>query len=74
VHITWETLNTLHTFDADDDALPRKQKENASRRNVVLKIETYTRLEKYLVELVKKKGVPRVSFDEAINELLDRVG
>jgi len=54
--------------------LARKQKANMSRRNVVLKIETYNRLEKYLVELVKRKGVPRVSFDEAINELLDRVG
>jgi len=54
--------------------LARKQKENASRRNVVLKIQTYNRLEKYLVELVKRKGVPRISFDDAINELLNRAG
>jgi len=64
----------LHHEDPNDGRLPRKQNKNASRRNVVLKIETYNRLERYLVELVKRKGVPRVSFDEAINELLDRVG
>jgi len=64
----------LRQVDANDGRLPRKQNQNASRRNVVLKIETYNRLERYLVELVKRKGVPRVSFDEAINELLDRVG
>jgi len=54
--------------------MTRRQKGNISRRNVVLKIETYDRLEKYLVELVKRRGVPRITFDEAINELLDRAG
>jgi len=54
--------------------LTRKQKENASRRNVVLKIETYNRLEKFIVELVKKKESPRISFDDAVNELLNRAG
>jgi hypothetical protein len=43
-----------------------------THRNVVLKISTYDRLEKFLVELVKAKETPRVSFDDAINELLDR--
>lgn len=54
--------------------MARRQKANASRRNVVLRIETYNRLEKYLVELVKRRGIPRISFDEAINELLDGAG
>lgn len=50
-----------------------KAKESKpTHRNVVLKISTYDRLEKFLVELVKAKETPRVSFDDAINELLDR--
>jgi hypothetical protein len=30
-------------------------------------------LQKFLVDLVKERGTPRVSFDEAITALLDRV-
>jgi hypothetical protein len=52
----------------------RKQNSNVSNRNIVLKIKTYDRLQKFLVELVKEKGVLRISFDQAINELLDRNG
>jgi hypothetical protein len=51
-------------------AKPRKSYVTA--RNVVLKIATYNRLQKFLVLLVREKGIPRISFDEAINELLDR--
>lgn len=49
-----------------------KSRKEVSKRNVVLKIETYTRLEKFLLELMRTKGTPRVTFDEAINTLLDR--
>jgi len=48
-----------------------KPRGNVAKRNVVLKIETYNRLEKLLVELVKERGTLRVSFDEAVNMLLD---
>ena len=45
---------------------------NATHRNVVLKISTYNRLQRFLIDLVRKRGRPRVSFDEAIAELLHR--
>jgi|GEM_PF-1120462 len=41
------------------------------KRNVVLKMETYERLQRYLLELIQKRKTPRVTFDEAINALLD---
>jgi len=50
--------------------MPRSRK-NVSRRNIVLKIETYNRLEEFLFEVMKKKNSPRVTFDEAVNFLLD---
>lgn len=50
----------------------KKQKGNATKRNIVLKIKTYERLEKYLVDLVKEREVPRITFDDAINDLLDK--
>jgi hypothetical protein len=51
----------------------RPQKANATHRTVVVRIDTYDRLQKFLVELVRQRGVPRISFDEAIAELLKRV-
>jgi len=53
--------------------MAKLKKTNATHRNVVLKIGTYNRLQKFLVDLVKERGTPRVSFDEAITALLDRV-
>jgi len=47
---------------------PRK---NVSKRNIALRIETYERLERFLLELMRKRGTTRVTFDEAINALLD---
>jgi hypothetical protein len=47
---------------------PRK---NVSKRNIALRIETYERLERFLLELMRKRGTARVTFDEAINALLD---
>jgi len=53
--------------------MAKPKRADATRRNVVLKISTYDRLQRFLVDLVRKRGTPRVSFDEAITELLDRV-
>jgi len=50
----------------------RQQKANVTSRNIVLKIDTYNRLQSFIVELVKERSAPRISFDEAVNELLDR--
>lgn len=49
----------------------RDSRRKVSKRNIVLKIETYSRLEKFLIELMKSKESQRVSFDEAVNTLLD---
>jgi hypothetical protein len=54
--------------------MAKPKKTSAKHRNVVLKISTYDRLQRFLVDLVKRRGTPRVSFDEAIAELLDRAG
>jgi len=51
-------------------AMPKSRKK-VSKRNIVLKIETYNRLEKFLLEIMKMKSSPRVTFDEAVNFLLD---
>jgi hypothetical protein len=50
----------------------KAKQSKPTHRNVVLKISTYDRLERFLVELVRTRETPRVSFDDAINELLDR--
>ena len=41
------------------------------KRNIVLRIETYERLQRYLLELIQRRGDPKITFDEAINALLD---
>lgn len=48
-----------------------RSRKNVSKRNIVLKIETYNRLEKFLIELMKEKSSHRITFDEAVNALLD---
>jgi hypothetical protein len=48
-----------------------QERKNVQKRNVVLKIETYERLEKYKAELIGKKGDSRLTFDDVITELLD---
>ena len=48
-----------------------KSRTNVSKRNIVLKIETYNRLEKFLLELMKDRESPRITFDEAVNALLE---
>ena len=48
-----------------------KSRKNVDKRNIALKIETYDRLEKFLLELMTNRGSPRITFDEAINALLD---
>ena len=50
--------------------MPRPRKK-VKKRNVSLKIATYERLERYMIELIRKRGSPRLTFDDAINALLD---
>ena len=49
-----------------------QERKNVQKRNIVLKIETYKKLEKYKAELIGKKGDSRLTFDDAINELIDK--
>lgn len=48
-------------------------RKNVEKRNIMVKIETYDRLEKYKIKLINEKGSPNLSFDEVISFLLDRV-
>ncbi len=52
--------------------MAKPRKDDVASRNVVLKIGTYNRLQKFLVQLVRERQNPRISYDDAINELLDR--
>lgn len=47
-----------------------KKKENISKRNISLSIETYEKLERYKIKLMSEKGDSRLTFDDAINSLL----
>jgi len=51
-----------------------RSKGNVKKRNIALRIETYNRLEKFLTELIRERGSPRITFDDAINALLDKHG
>ena len=50
-----------------------QRRKEVKKRNVVLKIETYERLEKYKVKLISEKDDSKLTFDDVINDLLDRV-
>lgn len=48
----------------------RTQQDANTKRNVVLKMGTYKRLERYKVDLVKKKEDLKITYDDAILSLL----
>ncbi|MGC2669569.1 MAG: hypothetical protein WA220_10335 [Candidatus Nitrosopolaris sp.] len=49
----------------------KQRKDTVEYRNVRLSIETYTKLDKYLLELIQKRGDRRLSLDGAINSLIE---
>jgi len=51
--------------------LIKQRKDTVEYRNVRLSIETYTKLDKYLLELIQKRGDRRLSLDDAINSLIE---
>lgn len=51
-----------------------QKRKAVETRNVVLKIKTYERLEKYKIQLITEKGTSQLSYDDVINSLLDKVG
>jgi hypothetical protein len=51
--------------------LVKQRKQSVEYRNIRLSIETYKKLDKYLIELIQKKGDRRISLDEAIKSLIE---
>jgi hypothetical protein len=50
--------------------MAKQRKQTVEYRNVRLTIGTYQKLDKYLIELIQKKGSRNISLDEAIVSLL----
>lgn len=50
-----------------------QKRKKVAKRNVVLKIETYERLDKYKIKLMNEKEDSKLTYDDAINDLLDKV-
>ncbi|MFH0897320.1 MAG: hypothetical protein V1850_04650 [Candidatus Bathyarchaeota archaeon] len=50
-----------------------KMREKVSKRNISLNIKTYEKLDKYKIKLMSEKENSKLSFDDIINDLLDRV-
>jgi hypothetical protein len=62
----------LTTFKILENRMRLEYRESkVKKRNIVLRMETYERLQQYLLELIQKRGNPKITFDEAINALLD---
>jgi hypothetical protein len=51
--------------------LGKQRKETVEYRNVRLSIDTYDKLDKYVLELMQKRADRRISLDEAIESLID---
>jgi hypothetical protein len=49
----------------------KPRKDDTDYRNVRLNIETYNKLDRYLLELMQKRGDRHLSFDEAIKSLIE---
>ena len=50
-----------------------QKRKSVETRNVVLKIKTYERLEKYKIQMIAEKNKSQLSFDDVISSLLDKV-
>jgi hypothetical protein len=48
----------------------RSQEHSNTKRNVALKMDTYKRLERYKVDLIKKKEDLKITYDDVILSLL----
>ena len=51
--------------------MAKQRKKTVEYRNVRLSIDTYKKLDKYLIELIQKKGDRHISLDEAIKSLIE---
>ena len=46
--------------------MPKQRKQIVEYRNIRLSIDTYQKLDKYLIELIEKKSDRHITLDEAI--------
>lgn len=51
--------------------MAQKRKSDVSRRNITLQIATYSKLDKYLLELMQKRNKTKLSLNDAIKALLE---
>jgi hypothetical protein len=51
--------------------MARSRDETKVSRNVVLKAETYERLDRYKAKLIGERGTSNISFDDVISSLLE---
>lgn len=58
------------------DAINMKEHSSVGKkkRTIVLKIETYERLERYKAKLIGERGTSKITFDDVINQLLNMQG
>lgn len=43
------------------------------KRNIVLKLDTYERLDRYKIKLINERDTSQLSYDDVISSLLDKV-
>ena len=66
-------IKYINCINTSGDSSMQNRKD-VKKRNVALKIETYERLEKYKIKLMSEKEDSRLTFDDVINALLDKLG
>jgi hypothetical protein len=49
----------------------QRRKDDVERRNVTLHLDTYAKLDKYLLELMQNRNSPKLSRNDAIEALLE---
>lgn len=69
---TPKTLNTFNVENVLKATAGLQNRKKVTKRNIVLKIETYERLEKHKIKLMSERENSRITFDDVINALLDR--
>lgn len=51
--------------------MAKQRKQSVEYRNIRLSIETYNKLDKYLLELIEKREDRHISLDEAVDSLIE---
>jgi hypothetical protein len=57
-----------------DTIMARQRDDQKITRNIVLKVETYERLDKYKAKLIGERRTSAITYDDAIKELLENIG